>query len=585
MRLPTENSRLFLPSDRCQRLFIQTWYSRVHEASLDTYRVRSLDSLAIADEILDSLGNPNVPLYRTKASCAEALQILSRDYILREGWKEATDRVLAAITVAMSGKDKDTTCPDYLSLAYHLRRLKTASGEYRGRVIQALEAALASADENAVRSLTGRLLTRLVNEGYSLEGLFGIVANVLIRRAQPVDFRRAFDITKSKVLANDTRHQIIVRLTGVSKSLPEKVGTIEFSQTPFGVATATQESDFYQTGQRTYFARMTVFAREERSAGEAARQDIERVLDALRFELIHDPISVHDEFICIPINKPAAMFRFPSTVPNPRRNIDQAEFAQFLSRLASLYISDRFSAETKSKMSSALRYYRLSLDTNQLQNRLVNSWTALEYLAKERTQDSIIEGVRSNVVPLLVIPYLRNLLADFRDTLIFIRADMPSEIATAYSVSYYRELTLEQLLQAIRGPHFSLMQAKYTTHPALQLALSLFREQNEDNKKTATYLQRHKQNVDWHLTRLYGARNDIVHSADTSTRLTLLCANLEYYVKLSIQEVLDVASTYEDINSLEEIFAVQRQAMHLLLSDLSSGKDDVLRASLAGAIC
>lgn len=76
-----------------------------------------------------------------------------------------------------------------------------------------------------------------------------------------------------------------------------------------------------------------------------------------------------------------------------------------------------------------------------------------------------------------------------------------------------------------------------------------------------------------------------MHSADTSTRLTLLCANLEYYVKLSLQEVLDVAPAYEDINSLEEIFAVQRQAMHPLLSDLASEKDGVLKASPAGAIC
>lgn len=177
-------------------------------------------------------------------------------------------------------------------------------------------------------------------------------------------------------------------------------------------------------------------------------------MDALRFELIHDPISIHDEFICIPGNRPATVFRFPSTVPNPKKNIDQAEFDEFLGRLVNLYTSERFSAETKSKMASALRYYRMSLDTSQFQNRLINSWTALEYLAKEKSQKHILEGVKSNIVPLLVIPYLRILLADFRETLASIRAELPQEIAAACGAAFYRNLSLEQLLEAIRGPHF-----------------------------------------------------------------------------------------------------------------------------------
>ena len=355
MRLPTENSKQFLPSDPCQRLLIQSWFSRVHAASLDSYRVRSLDSLAIADEILNSLGNAFIPSYRTKSSCQEALQLLGKDHILRNGWTEITNRALAALTTAMQSKDKDTTGPDYLSLAYHLRRLKSAASEhYRGHLLQALETALADGNADAVDDLTGRLLTRLVNEGYSLEGLFGIVVHVLIRRTQPVDFQRAFDITKSKVLAADSLYQVIVRLTGPSQPLPERIGNIAFSPEPFGVTTGNAEGEFYQGGQRTYYARITVSAREERSAGEEARRSIERVMDALRFELIHDPISIHDEFICIPRERTAAMFRFPSTVPNPKSNILPEDFNAFLNRLADLYTSQRFSPETKSKVGSAL---------------------------------------------------------------------------------------------------------------------------------------------------------------------------------------------------------------------------------------
>lgn len=326
--------------------------------------------------------------------------------------------------------------------------------------------ALTDGDVEAVVDLTGRMLTRLVNEGYSLEGLFGIVANVLIGRTQPVDFGRAFEATKNKIL-----------LTGFSKSLPDKIGSIEFNQEPFGLTPTREGSDFYQEGQRRYFARITVSAREERSAGEEAKRSLERLLDALRFELIHDPISVHDEFICIPSNQRPAMFRFPSTVPNPKKNIYQAEFAEFLSLLVGLYTSERFSSETKSKLASALRCYRMSLDTSQFQNRLVNSWTALEYLARDRTQKYIIDGVRGNVVPLLVIPYLRTLLADFRETLAFIKARLPIAIATAYGVSFYRELTLEQFLEAIRGPHFLQLQASCSAYPALQFALSHFQHE------------------------------------------------------------------------------------------------------------
>ena len=586
MQLPKENSQLFLPPERCQRLFIQTWYSRVHTASLDTHRMRSMDSLAIADEILGSLGNTNVPLYRTKASCEEALLLLSQDQVLRDDWKPQTDRVLSALTTALKSKDEDTTCPDYLSLAYHLRRLKSeATAGYRDRLVHTIEDALAVGDWDAIHDTTGRLLTRLVNEGYSLEGLFGLVANVLIRRTRSVDFPRSLAAVKNKVLAVESEHEIIMRLTGPSKPLPGSIGSINFSQEPFGVSVGASDSAFFQRGQRTYYARIVVDAREERSAGEAARNRIERVMDALRFELVHDPISVHDEFICIPQDRPATVYRLPSTIPNPKKNIRPTEFADFLKRLSDLDSSDRFSMETKSKMQSALRYYRMSLDTPQLQNRLINSWTALEYLARERTQRSIIDGVRSNVTPLLVIPYLRVVLADFRETLGFTGAQMPAAVADNHGVPRYRDLELGQLLEVMRGPHFIQVQASCSAYPALQVALFRFQQSVRTSKKTATYIKTHKQNVEWHLTRLYGARNDIVHSADISTRLTLLCANLEYYVKLCIQEILEVAAAYQDIKSLEEIFAIQRQAMAFLLSDLEGGRDDVLKASLAGPIC
>jgi len=586
MRLPTENSKVFLPADPCQKLFVQTWYSRVHSASLDTYRVRTLDSLAICDELLSSLGNPYISHYRTKSSCDEALDLLRKDHILHQHWKEETNRALAALACVKGSKDKDTTCPDYLSLSYHLRRLKsTASIQYKSHLIQALEVALTETDTDAVVDLTGRLLTRLINEGYSLEGLFGIVAKVLIRTTPHADFHNVFETAKSKVLAEDTQYQVIVRLLGPSIPIPPKVGLIEFNQAPFGVTAGKTKTEFYQAGKRTYYARMMVSARDERSAGEEARRSIERVMDALRFELIHDPINIHDEFICIPNGLQASMFRFPSTVPNPKRNIAPADFSEFLQRLADLYISKRFSPETKSKVESALHYYRLSLDTSQLQNRLVNSWTALEYLARERSVDSIIEGVSSNIIPLLVIPYLRTLLLDFRETLAFIEAKLPPPLAEEYGVGFYRHLRLEQLLEAIRGPYFLEIQSSCLVYPALQVALWHFRQNIQDNKATATYIKSHKQNIHWHLTRIYGARNDIVHSADTSTRLTLLCANLEYYVKLSLQEVLDVASTYHDINSLEEIFAVQRQALQLLVTELEKDKDTMLKASLIGPIC
>lgn len=275
MRLPTENTKLFLPDDPCQRLFVQAWYSRVHSASLDTYRVRSLDSLAIADEILDSIGNPNSLLYRTKVSCEEAVQLLLCDHVLRANWSEVTARVQTALTAALKGKDEDTTGPDYLNLAYHLRRLKSsAEADYRGVLLRDLETALTGGDFDAVDDLTGRLLTRLVNEGYSLEGLFGIVANVLIRRTQPIDFDRSFAITKNKVLAGDTEYQVVVRLTGLSRALPARIGSIEFDQEPFGLTPPREGSDFFQEGRRRSFARVTVSAREERSAGEEARGSI-----------------------------------------------------------------------------------------------------------------------------------------------------------------------------------------------------------------------------------------------------------------------------------------------------------------------
>jgi hypothetical protein len=123
-----------------------------------------------------------------------------------------------------------------------------------------------------------------------------------------------------------------------------------------------------------------------------------------RFEYDRANIAVSEQF-GVPMSTAAGwrLLPIPKVVPNPQSSVSSAELNAFAQNVGRLVTADRFSEEGRDRVLSAFRLYRTGADTASFENKLVNWWTGLEFLAKGMGGTGSIGGaVEDTVTPILM---------------------------------------------------------------------------------------------------------------------------------------------------------------------------------------
>src|SRR5438128_10826405 len=67
-----------------ERFFVELWYGMTHDGSMDSHRVRCMNSRAIMRELNEELGIGLLAPEELKGLCAEALELLERDVVIHK---------------------------------------------------------------------------------------------------------------------------------------------------------------------------------------------------------------------------------------------------------------------------------------------------------------------------------------------------------------------------------------------------------------------------------------------------------------------------------------------------------------------
>jgi hypothetical protein len=94
-------------------------------------------------------------------------------------------------------------------------------------------------------------------------------------------------------------------------------------------------------------------------------------------------------------------------------------------------------------------------------------------------------------------------------------------------------------------------------------------------------LKQHEKRVRWQIQRVWRARCDIVHSARRAVSEFLLCANLEFYLKVTLMSLLAQLRQIKTLSDPEEFFERRIYSYQKLVADLESGSDAVLEDTLS----
>lgn len=587
MRLDDRLTQLSLTVE--QHFFAVCWYNMVHAFSLDSYRVRAMNPGNGLRE-LQRMMAPHANTNDLSIVATELQELLQADPVLKHPpFAETTTELLDLLIEANKEKDKskgfDPRKPLILAFSNELSR--TINTEYIGATLAFLEeilitnvTALPQDQKNAfIHTLTGNLLSTLLDQGASVESLFQLYRQV-IRGSKPESryvFSKKFGLLVKLITQKPSKFSVVFAVDNVSnaEAFPNRIGSVNFLIQPPSAINPKPPVERYLTAhQKRLFAQVEVQTNDHRTAGTNAYATINNLLDLVRFEYEPERLQLHHEFIIASDDKPNSyrIFPIPKVVPNPSSSIDTDDLQAFIESVNELMDNPGFEEDGRSRVQSAFRLYRIGADTYIFENKLTNWWTAIEYLVKSgNTSTGIGAAVESGLVPVLCLGYIPKLLLSFRNALVDIKAQLTDQ-STGQAIQL-RDLTLSELYQIFKNPAQCQQLLDAATDPFLKQKLTDFLNALSEPKKTEAMLKIHERRLRWQVQRLYRARCDIVHSAERIVNAALLCANLEFYLKTTLTALLRVLRETPHISGPKEFFDRQNHAYSKLCADLKAGQD------------
>lgn len=555
---------------REQSVFASVWYNMTYAYSLDAHRVRVMHAVNVLEELSRLSAYAHASAEDRHMVAREAISILDTEAVLkRTRLRAATISIRSLLDKSYGVKlEKAAMEKGRPLLDSHLREYVALLHEaYIGEAFQGIEDAVLTPDARPeperfqeIRSLTGSLLSYLIAQGQSIEGLFQLYSHVLVpirAPGRPYTFAGRFDLLKRLTTSPSRTWRACFAIDGVSdpQGFPPCIGDISFELTP---AAGVDEVRGMMPRGRRLFAVGEAEASDARTAGQLVHERINRVLDIVRFEYDRSNISVSNHFASqVVAEEPSRDWRalpIPQVVPNPQTSISREELDAFAQNISLLVTSDRFAPEGRDRVLSAFRLYRMGADTTNFENKLVNWWTALEFLAKgSGGSNSIASAVENSVTPILMGVSVINHLNAYREVLLEHSIEL-IDAASGQPVAL-KQLNFAQLFDLLTDPsHRQTINAALQDAPLTMMRFDQFMGLLASPADLKAFLERSDQGLRWHLQRVWRARCDIVHSAGRMINIALLCANLEAYLKSVLTAVLAAFGRIPTLASPQELF-------------------------------
>lgn len=235
------------------------------------------------------------------------------------------------------------------------------------------------------------------------------------------------------------------------------------------------------------------------------------------------------------------------------------------------------SSKSLGDLNKAIELHNSALRQQLPKDGLANLWSILEVLCPKTETESKLDIVLRSSLPVLQNDYFPTVFQSIND-------DLHSNVDKD---------DLNQLLSKIQGddevfkaaafcllPEYESLREEYfkkwSNLPLLRDKIFNIYQLRNDKSALFTLSDRYAQRVKWHLYRLYRARNAIVHSGDTHSRIQVLSEHLHAYVD-SI--TCEIAFKLSEDNALNDISSVFVDTQFLVKSKKEHFKDTGIMTS------
>lgn len=645
-----------------QTFFLSCWFNMVHQASLDSYRVRVMNPENILREMV-KMYEPHADEKDRRRIAEELVDIFTGDPILANDRYAVKEELLEIVKHALKGPSenhgqngKQGAVKSSASHGFSKQSLLLQS--FANELVDSLHVHYLSdcfvwlentlEEDNLaltelqrhqlyreIERVCRNLLSVSLDHGSSLESLFqhyrglarlskhavkerGAPANQLPAETikvetgesttsscqhiggadhphppampapavKPYKFMERFRKVRGWLTAAPKNNELVFVLNDVTKpdQFPEKIGDLRFSDSPPQdyVPSNNREKAFIRKLNTRRYVYVTIEGRDGRGAGMQAYRQIGEVLDLVRFEYDKTPVQLLPQFLLKDGDR-YLLLKIPQLVPNPENQIPPKKLEEFVEHLNNMVGRKTMHSEAKDRIFSAFRLYRVGADAEIFENKLLNWWTALEYLAKgsKGASGPIGGGVESALAPTLSLAYIPKHLSAYRSIFKALAITIQSPSGDAVALA---DLSDAKLFEALKwGNSKAQLLPLCSEEPYLWYHLNQFMDAIAQPGTLKGLLVNHERRLRLQIQRIYRARCDVVHSGKQVVNASLLCANLEYYLKLTLDSMLMSFDKVQTLRGPHEFFERTRHRWERIIEGLSrkpNPSDELLIHSL-----
>ena len=246
---------------------------------------------------------------------------------------------------------------------------------------------------------------------------------------------------------------------------------------------------------------------------------------------------------------------------SPRKHNDQ---------LAVKVLNSFSSAKEKERVFNALELYSLSHGSTASRVKLVNLWSAAECLAGLDGATSVIDRVCRVFAPIIMwrrvektVRYLANNLQLLKESGVTksLGAGFPS---SGKSGIVHVWETMTTLCKPENHNDMRQLLEFSSAHPLLCYRVNSAWKEFHDPKQLQKVLLESRQRIEWHLTRIYRARNLVIHNGIEVPTLPALFDNLHYYFSVTVSRILHAMTVNPEWGLAEAVAHWQAKVGYVL---------------------
>lgn len=517
--------------------FKQRMVELFDDNTLDSYSVRTCNTLSMLYELKEMMEGwvaCNVKRGDTVAKCIEeCIKLMESDKWLdfsfydKEKTKVQLEEFRKKVIVIKDSRDKKEFENNEARYIHHLATSCIAANDksYLSTLIAEIRAELLTAstfqDEDfnkvimALDTKLSLMATELIRRGYSKPYLYFFFKTIKDNYVD-IPFTDAFDQLQSKFNAVHVYQDVvIIRMNFQNDSVPEMENMVDEVPAEYlDVMNSSLKGIFKKVKCRRFYM-IKENAVDTSSALLKARLHLSQALDRNNMGIVH--IS---NMGVVFYSKDGGLSLRPEKyyeVGGARTGMNQLSTV-----MHNIDETMAISREIKDRLNTALRHLRVGDDQAEIEQRFLNYWIGLEFLfATPRSGDSTFARLMEKFPTIKTLFYLKRNVSDLD-----LRLKEKTLIGENDSFGKLTEAQIDDLFNR-------------TTDILLKYRIKCMKSHLHNHEKVEKYLKRHIQNLEWHLSRIYHLRNELVHEAAIKHSIDSVATNLRSYLVFMLNLLLD----------------------------------------------